>query len=461
MAITTITASGGDRSWGTSATWDNGVPGVADTAVGDGSSGTVGLGSTPSTIASLDLSSYTSSLQIDNATLDVDGPVSIGSNAVLIFTNGSQLAVAGNFDMTSGASITTDATSSILFNDTGTITTNGVNIGNVLANTAGTHTQADLINGGSIDVQAGTLNSASFGSNWSGDCKRTGGVWTDSGVVTLSGSTPREIENALATERWDHLVIDSATCTMTADTFAMKLSGAGTIVADTTEQFILWNGAAGFWAGWSGTITSDVRFRTSNTAPGADVVLTGGDLSFVAPPGVSLPMDAALNLNNGSLRIFSESTGGSLVTVATGANPFTGHVVLGDDDSGVNRSGVFDCGSGNHIIKSLSRDPANTFALLNAVDFATSTVNLSGKFDGNVSGNDIIVTNTSAVISGAGTFTDTTVTDNELNATNMRGGGPNDNGDGGSNVNIRFRDLSPALNTRLNSNLNAPLREVI
>jgi len=441
MAVTTIEPGGG--LWEIESTWDNGVPGVGDTPTGDGSSGpvTVNVEAGSDAFAALDLAAYTDTITMNAGTINVDGAATIGAGATLALTNGSQLQVQDDFTTASGATITTDATSSVLLNptvDAKTLTTNGVNLGNVLVNGSSSIDQADLLNATSIDVQAGALAGATAGATVSGDCKRTGGEWTGSGTVTLNGTgDTQDIANNASASAWTSLVTTVTAVVDAVDNmYVRKYTPGGTLGSGDSKTLIVPNTSTPWWGAGSGVTNINVELQVTGgggaVGPGNPVVLNNKRLfMFAGSSNRTQPLTEGVNTGTGAgsqVLIFSTTNGVVITGDRDGGNLTTREIVLGSGTA--NRPGGFLAGSG---VITVGAGGIHDGAAASANEFGFETASFVVAAGITIDGDNFTVGNTSATVRGGGTVTNVNNAGNELDARSCV--------DGTGNTNVLFGDL--------------------
>ncbi len=431
MALTTVTASGGDRKWSTAATWNNGVPGAGDQALTDINSGSFSLDSSVS-VASFVMTAFTGTFTMDSGTaIDASGVVTLVKDVVGDGTNdilcGGALDCSGLTSISSGITLTMD------FGGAGTEAFTphaSLELPNLVFSGGGDTTFSVVTNAiiaESVNISTSTLDGDSLGATISGDCKRNSGKWINSGTITLSGDgTAQDIANNAFSFQWTVLDVPTGTeANLTDTTFVRALTGAGIISTATAKTLRFVSTADGWWT-FTGTIDVEIRlFPTNGSTPDGDITLDNSTF-IVVGSNTTLTMGSnAMNTGTGLFWVFGFGDGQFGEALL---NDLTcGELKLGDS-AGSNRYGKVDFGSGVISIASLTEPSSLTKSELSLV---SSSITVSAEMNGD----NITITNTGATVSGAGSLTNVEVTGTELNATPM---GPA--GDEGGNVNVRFID---------------------
>ncbi len=418
MANIVAKAAGGN--WKTGATWvGEAVPGGADTAVLDGTSGNVTGEAAMATIGGYDMTGYAETLALGAFTVDVDGDAIIGD--AVTSTSGS-FDVSGDVTVIAGTTFPLTATINFLtaFGTQSVLDANEVALGPVVNSATGGTSKLKPGSGEDLSMvlfQQDTADSTYDGVSPGPDFEikpitLTGvaGTGADllleaglaSGMVITQAGTG-DVKTSASGRAIDHLTCAASgkTTTLTDSTFAHKLTlGPGTLAKGVKGLTIYTAGHQNdnFWTQHAdNTFTASggnsVLFWSLDDLNNGRIVINDADLGILPNNTKTLTMTGHLTVTGGDLSLsgWGANSKGSLDL--NGNNLTCDAVVLGNP-ANVDREGYLYLGSGQHTIASIAAAKPNDDD--NQLHLETSTIRLGGTLDGA----GITFTNDSAKVIG-------------------------------------------------------------
>ena len=310
-------------------------------------------------LASLTMTGYTGTLACGGNFIDVDGNAILDGTILALI--GPQINIKCSGDLTLAAGMAIGSTVGILLDGTGTLTTNGVEMGALTFNSAGTHAPQDNI----------ILNGA---------LTYTAGTWTrGTAAITLAASAILSWNTGPS--RLYHLIVNNGvTAILAADTKAGKVTNNGAITTATGKALYVQVGEIGWWGSVLGTTSCKLVVRNTTNSPGNDVTLADQDCEVSSTVSHSMAMDGALDIGTGDLAVRSPnadfSVGLDMVKYALTCN----NIKLGATAANTG-NGQLHLGSGIAKIAGNITE-GNAANVGNEVDFDEAYVQLDGDFDG-------------------------------------------------------------------------------
>ena len=406
FGVITLGASGTNRS----GKLDLGGNHVDATSIADGSSAAASA----------------NALTFNGGTLDIDGGA----------CNLTDIDVTDVADIECAGDFTIDATSalpdgsSVTLNGTGNLSANvSGNRADLEINTAGTHTSATDQYWDSFTLTAGTYADGGLDHTIAGSIVRNAGTLTSTGTWTMTAVG--NLKQSTTTQSFAELVIGDGstfTATLTGSVCYKKLSihSAATVTGNQVLYCYLPSGND--YIDMSGTIGSTV-----------DVTIQAGNSYSNQYP---ITADALVITCTNDIQTYTGVITAASTNIRGGTNQY-GHVIVGVANcdfgavtlgaAGTNRSGKLDLGDSGYAVTMASlADASAGNGSVNAMDFGTAIVTLSGTIDGS----DITATAGATPRANGGTISNVNLgSSNYLDARGVDGDSVTD---GGGNTNVRF-----------------------
>lgn len=281
----------------------------------------------------------------------------------------------------------------------------------------------DLTYTGDFELDGGTFDPDSNDFNFDGALMYSSGTLSNSGKFTLGGTGAHNVSWNSAAQKIAEFAVDTnATATLTGTVYCSHLSGDGTLVQSQTLRI---EPTANNFYTFSGVCEVHLFFNlTTSYSLNQGITIGAARGLTIRSSNDSLTAGGTIDVA-GSFIIYGTSSG-QICTLDMGIySLIVGSTTTIGITSASNNSGILDLGSGTHSFADLN--DGNAANLANALDFGSSLVSLSGTLDGD----NIILTNTNARVSGGGTIQNADCSGTaRLTAYGCV--------DGGSNLNISF-----------------------
>ena len=260
----TYTAGAGGGNWSSNATWGGGgFPGAADTAVLNGTSGSVTV-DVPSTCLTLTATNY---------------------NTNLVMTSTLTMATGGTCTLPSGASGQLTGTGALILNGTNALTTNGKAIPTLTYGTTGTKTITGNSTIATLNVSSATTHNGLY----------TLTVSNISLMSTLAGTTTVQFGTA-----GTHSGTSVMSCPVTwSGNGAINVTGNITYTSfDHTSYTGTFAVGSGVLCSITGTTTLNASATYASGGAGASIRWSGASNYNIKTNGVILPYDLSFNTSN-------------------------------------------------------------------------------------------------------------------------------------------------------------------